>query len=54
MFDLEEMLKEITESEEYNKYKEIGSILESDPFIMNLMEEIRPEHIYEAISYRHG
>ena len=21
---------------------------------MNLMEEIRPEHIYEAISYRHG
>lgn len=41
MFDLEEMVKEITESEEYTKYKEIGNILESDSYVMALMDEIK-------------
>ena len=41
MINLEEMLSEITESEEYSKYKEIGNILENDTFVMALMEEIK-------------
>jgi len=41
MFSLEELVSDITESEEYSKYKEIGNILESDSFVMNLMEEIK-------------
>lgn len=41
MFDIEEMVKEITESEEYTKYKEIGNILENDSYVMTLMEEIK-------------
>jgi len=41
MFDMEEMIKGICESEEYIKYKEIGNILENDSFVMNLMNEIK-------------
>ena len=41
MFDLEELINDITESEEYTKYKEIGNILENDSFVMDLMEEIK-------------
>lgn len=41
MFELEEMVKEITESEEYIKYKEIGNILENDSYVMELMDEIK-------------
>jgi len=41
MFEIEEMLKGITESEEYIRYKEIGNILESDSYVMDLMEEIK-------------
>lgn len=41
MSDLEEMLKDITASEEYTKYKEIGNILENDDFVMDLMKEIK-------------
>lgn len=41
MSSLEEMLSEITESEQYIKYKEIGNIIENDSFVMNLMEEIK-------------
>ena len=41
MFELEELINDITESEEYNKYKEIGNILENDSFVMDLMEEIK-------------
>lgn len=41
MFDIEEMLKGIKESEEYLRYKEIGTILESDSFVMDLMKEIK-------------
>lgn len=48
MSDIEEMLKGIEESEEYTKYKEIGNILASDSFIMDLMEEIK-ELQHEAV-----
>lgn len=41
MFNIEELLNDITTSEEYIKYKEIGNILESDSFVMNLMDEIK-------------
>lgn len=41
MFDFEDILNEITESEEYLKYKEIGNILENDSFVMDLMNEIK-------------
>ena len=41
MFELEEMVNQITESEEYTKYKEIGNILENDSFVMDLMDEIK-------------
>lgn len=39
--DFEDILNEITESNEYLKYKEIGSILENDSYVMNLMDEIK-------------
>lgn len=38
---IEELLNTILESEEYIKYKEIGNILSSDSFVMNLIEEIK-------------
>lgn len=41
MSDFENILNEITESEEYLRYKEIGSILENDSYVMNLMNEIK-------------
>jgi len=41
MLEIEEMLSEITQSEEYIRYKEIGNILESDSFVMDLMDEIK-------------
>ena len=41
MNDFEDMLNDIQSSEEYLKYKEIGDILESDSFVMNLMNEIK-------------
>ena len=41
MSDFENILNEITESEEYLKYKEIGNILENDSFVMDLMNEIK-------------
>lgn len=41
MFSLEELINDITESEEYLKYREIGNILESDSFVMELMDEIK-------------
>ena len=39
--DFEDILNEITESDEYLKYKEIGNILEKDSCVMNLMNEIK-------------
>lgn len=48
MSDFEDILNEITESEEYLKYKEIGNILESDSYVMNLMNEIK-ELQHEAL-----
>lgn len=41
MFDFEGMLTQIVESKEYIKYKEIGSILENDEYVMALMNEIK-------------
>jgi len=41
MFNFESVLNEIKESKEYTKYREIGKILESDSFVMNLMDEIK-------------
>lgn len=41
MSDFENILNEITESEEYLRYKEIGNILENDSYVMNLMNEIK-------------
>lgn len=41
MNDFENILNEITESEEYLRYKEIGNILENDSYVMNLMNEIK-------------
>ena len=34
MNDFEDILNEITESEAYLKYKEIGNILENDSFLL--------------------
>lgn len=41
MSDFENILNEITESEEYLRYKEIGNILENDSFVIDLMNEIK-------------
>lgn len=41
MSDFEIILNEITESEEYLRYKEIGNILENDSSVMDLMNEIK-------------
>jgi len=41
MSDFENILNEITESEEYLRYKEIGNILENDSYVMELMNEIK-------------
>lgn len=41
MSDFEEMLNNITESNEYIKYKEIGNIIENDSFVMELLDEIK-------------
>lgn len=41
MSDFECILNEITESNEYLKYKEIGNILENDSYVMELMNEIK-------------
>ena len=41
MNEFENILNEITESEEYQRYKEIGNILENDSYVMNLMNEIK-------------
>jgi len=41
MSDFECILNEITESDEYLKYKEIGNILENDSYVMELMDEIK-------------
>lgn len=41
MSDFEEILNNITESNEYIKYKEIGNIIENDSFVMELLDEIK-------------
>lgn len=41
MSDFECILNEITESDEYLKYKEIGNILENDSYVMEIMNEIK-------------
>lgn len=41
MSDFEEILNNITESDEYVKYKEIGNIIENDSYVMNLLNEIK-------------
>lgn len=52
MSDFECILNEITESDEYLKYKEIGNILENDSYVMEIMNEIKElQHEYLMLEY---